>query len=135
MYAGGLFIILLGVFINQLILRVEKNSSFWKENVEIFDIAAPSQTSKKRLNSVSRYYVPAVAGLILAIVVFGGREVRRVNSEQMNNHSSHRAQMEEHSAHSNQHKPGCNEMKDNQSSAEQEASDQNENVRNYISGE
>jgi NitT/TauT family transport system permease protein len=133
MYAGGLFIILLGMFINQIILHIEKNSSFWKESVEIFDIASPMQVKKISIKNQNRYYIPAVAGLIVLILIFGGREVNLVNSARMNNSSSPRAHIEEHSTH-NHHDPG-HEMKDEQSKQELEVQDKDENIGNYSSGE
>jgi NitT/TauT family transport system permease protein len=80
MYAGGLFIILLGICINQIILRIEKNSLFWKNSVEVL-----GQTNTKASNFASSLYVPIITGVIAGILFFGGQEVNRVNSQGLYN--------------------------------------------------
>lgn len=80
MYAGGLFIILLGICINQIILRIEKGSLFWQEPIELL-----GQTNRKAANSTSSLYVPILIGVLAGILFFGGQEVSRVNSQGLYN--------------------------------------------------
>jgi NitT/TauT family transport system permease protein len=81
MYAGGLFIILIGICINQIIWRIEKNSLFWKNSIEILD----QTNTNKTANSNSSLYVPILIGVIVGILFFGGQEVKRINSQGLYN--------------------------------------------------
>lgn len=116
MYAAGLFIILLGVFINQLILRMEKNSAFWQESVEIFDNGSSPEVAASQSRKPNPYYIPVVAGFIMVIFLLGSYEIKLVNSARTKNSSTPRAV-----DHSNMQHPTGHKME--------------ENVGNYSAGE
>jgi NitT/TauT family transport system permease protein len=80
MYAGGLSIIVLGICINQIILRIERNSLFWKDSIEFL-----GQTNRRAVNFTNSLYVPILIGVIVGILFFGGQEVNRVNSQGLYN--------------------------------------------------
>jgi NitT/TauT family transport system permease protein len=117
MYAGGMFIIFIGICINKIILRIEKNSLFWKNSIAVLD-----QTDTKESKKISSFYVPVMTGVIAGIIFFGGQEVRRVNSQGL--HRSNNVSHHNHSVDANkvkeieeieQHPPNCNQLKDNSS--------------------
>ena len=80
MYAGGLSIIVLGICINQIILRIERNSLFWTDSIEFL-----GQTNRRAVNFTNSLYVPILIGVIVGILFFGGQEVNRVNSQGLYN--------------------------------------------------
>jgi NitT/TauT family transport system permease protein len=110
MYAGGAFIILVGIFINKVILHIEKTSFFWKESVEIFDAASPANKKGKWSMLFDEYYVSLVVLLFAFIIAFGGHEVNRLNKERFIETTSPRSNHEKHTM--KQHLPGCTEKKD-----------------------
>lgn len=112
MYAGGVFIILLGVFINKVILHIEKTSFFWRETVEIFDAASPVSPQRTRSKVFNRYFPAVVVILIAAIIAAGGREINRLNTERTFQPAPH-ANHDKHTTHG-QHTmpPGSMEKKD-----------------------
>jgi NitT/TauT family transport system permease protein len=83
MYAGGLSIIVLGICINQIILRIERNSLFWKDSIEFL-----GQTNRRSVNFTNSLYVPILIGVIVGILFFGGQEVNRVNSQGLYNNDN-----------------------------------------------
>ena len=99
MYASGVFIILVGVFINQIILHLEQNSFFWKNPVAIFDSVLPAAGGRQWSQIYRRCYAWAVIVLFAVVMVAGGREVNRLNTErliQQNSPMQH-------------HPPGCSQ--------------------------
>ena len=81
MYAGGVFIILLGAFINKVILHIEKTSFFWQETVAIFDAALPVSPQRTWLKTFNQYFPAVVVLLFAAIIAAGGYEINRLNAE------------------------------------------------------
>ncbi|HWR41169.1 MAG TPA: ABC transporter permease [Patescibacteria group bacterium] len=75
MYAGGAFIILLGIIINQILLKVERESMFWRECPgPVTDEVVRSLSGKTR-----SLYVAAFACAFAFVLICGSQEVRRVN--------------------------------------------------------
>ncbi|MDF2876123.1 MAG: binding-protein-dependent transport system inner rane component [Sporomusa sp.] len=112
MYAGGVFIILLGVLINKVILHIEKTSFYWKQTVEIFDTAAPAKVKGRWSRVFNQYYVPAVVILFAVIIAAGGHEINRLNTERLLQHTSPQLNHATHTMGVKQHPPGCTEKKD-----------------------
>ncbi|WP_094606706.1 hypothetical protein SPSIL_011240 [Sporomusa silvacetica DSM 10669] len=111
MYAGGAFIILLGIFINKVILHIEKTSFFWKETVGIFDAASPVNVKGKWSRLFNEYYVSIVVLLFAFIIAAGGHEVNRLNKERFIETTSPQINHEKHTM--KQHLPGCTEKEEN----------------------
>lgn len=93
MYAGGIFIILLGILINQFILHWERESLFWQTPPDIVDQRPePLQVTNRGVS-----YLPLAAGIMIGILFFGAQEVGRVNREaaasgfQVEHHNHHGA--------------------------------------------
>ncbi len=77
MYAGGGFIILLGIGINQFILQLERDSFFWQTPPALLD-----QRSERQIPATGNtYYLPLITGVLIGILFFGGQEVARINSQ------------------------------------------------------
>jgi NitT/TauT family transport system permease protein len=75
LYAAGVLIILLGILINQVLSKIEKDSAFWRESVEILDVQSVNQMTEKP----NGLYAPVLLGVVVGILIFGGREVMEVN--------------------------------------------------------
>lgn len=105
MYAGGLLIILVGIFINKLILQFERDSLFWQEPVDVVTEKSVTKDSD-RLSSI---LAPVLIGALAGILFFGSQEVIRVNSQGLRNIIQHSVppQAADHSAHGGHtdHKP------------------------------
>ena len=117
MYAGGMFIIFIGFCINKIIMRIEKSSLFWKNSIRVLD-----QRERKEAKPISSFYVPVMTGIIAGIIIFGGQEVSRVNSQGL--HRNNNVSPHNHSAEVNrvkekeeigQHPPNCNQLQDKSS--------------------
>lgn len=75
LYAAGVLIILLGILINQVLSKIEQDSAFWRESVAILDV----QSDNKLTQKPNDLYIPVLIGIVVGILILGGREVNRVN--------------------------------------------------------
>lgn len=115
MYAGGVFIILLGICMNKIILQIEKGSLFWKDSVEILD-----QASAKVAKPMNMLYAPLLISGIIGIIFLGGKEVSRVNLQGLHNqnsisHHNHSMDVPKKKEQTYQHPQNCNQLKDHSS--------------------
>ena len=75
LYAGGVCIILLGILINQVLIKLEKDSGFWRASVEILD----DKSIDKMTKEPNGFYVPVLIGVVAGILILGGNQVIQVN--------------------------------------------------------
>ncbi|CUH97071.1 hypothetical protein P22_3197 [Propionispora sp. 2/2-37] len=77
MYAGGIFIILLGILINQFILHWERESLFQQTPPD----AAGQRPEPRQVINRGGSHLPIAVGIMIGILFFGAQEVGRINRE------------------------------------------------------
>jgi NitT/TauT family transport system permease protein len=85
-YAGAVCIVLLGFLLNRVLLWLERVLFVWREEIAIFPGEAAAAVSTWR---PGRFAVRALAAVVVAVLLFGGIEVQRINREAANPSGSH----------------------------------------------